>query len=92
MPQDETNTFYGITWEVNSDWLWNTASWCLVEKKKKKKRNQRTGWRPFCFCEKLRVNLRRKVLKSEIYLIYEEQGELLKGIKNILPSFKRSHF
>ena len=37
----------------------------------------------FVFCEKLRVNLRRKVLKSEIYLIYEEQGELLN-----VPTFK----
>ena len=35
MPKHETwNTFYWITWKVNSVWWWNLTSFCYIRKEK----------------------------------------------------------
>ena len=54
MPRHETqNTYYWITWEVNTVWWWNLASSCNITKKKifikkyYKKCGLETSSRPF---------------------------------------------
>ena len=42
IPNHETgNSFYGITWEVNTVWSWNLASLCIITKEKLLSKNMK---------------------------------------------------
>ena len=62
MPKHKTrNTFYWITWEVNTFAKWNLASLCHITKEKKSSKffckncDLKTSSRPFCVCKELRT-------------------------------------
>ena len=78
MPKHKTrNTFYWITWEVNTVCLRNLASLCHIIKKKIiktfcKNCNLKTSSRPFFVCKEFKQNLywKLKFLKQATYIRY----------------------
>ena len=62
MPRHKTgNTFYWITWEVNTICQWNLASLCHITKEKISSENftKTAAWKlvsgPFCVCKEWSV-------------------------------------